>query len=139
MTQITASQGSEVHAQDGGLGYTVRVGKKSAWLMMVVVAFWAAMPALAHLKPAQPDACCHQMMQGCGACDMGASQSCCQVHAPDTSVPLGRATPLERLILPVHMDAGRGEPVPAVCSVSSSQIFEAPPPLSRPGSSVLRI
>ncbi len=80
--------------------YTVHVGKKSAWLMMVVVAFWAAMPALAYLKPAQADACCRQMMQGCGSCDMGASQSCCQVHAPDTSVPLGRATPVERLIPP---------------------------------------
>jgi hypothetical protein len=107
--------------------------------MMVVVAFWAAMPALAYLRPAQADACCHQMMQACGSCDMGVSQSCCQVHAPDTSVPLGRATPVERLILPMQMDAGRGLPAPVVCSVSSCQTFEDPPPIPRPGSSILRI
>jgi hypothetical protein len=119
--------------------YTVHMGKKSAWLMMVVVAFWAAMPALAHLKSAQADACCRQMMQGCGSCDMGASQSCCQVHAPDTSVPLGRATPVERLVLPMQMDAGRVLPVPAACGASSCQTVEASPPIPRPGSSVLRI
>ena len=120
-------------------GYTVYMGKKSAWLMMVVAAFWAAMPALAHLKPAQPDACCHQMIEGCGSCDTGASQSCCQVHAPDTSIPLGRATGVERPVPLVHMDAVPVLPVRAVGSVSSSQTFETPPPLSRPGSSVLRI
>jgi hypothetical protein len=119
--------------------YTVHMGKKSAWLMMVVVAFWAAMPAFAHLKPAQPDACCQQMMQGCGSCDTGASQSCCQIHAPDTSVPLGRATSVERLVLVLHMDTGRVLPVPVASSVSSCQTFEGPPPIPRPGSSVLRI
>ena len=115
------------------------MGKKSAWLMMVVVAFWAAMPAFAHLKPAQPDACCHQMMQGCDSCDTGASQSCCQVHAPDSSVPLGRATRLERPAPLVHIDAVGVLPVPAVRSVLSSHTFEGPPPIPRPGSSVLRI
>jgi hypothetical protein len=123
----------------GASVYTVHVGKKSAWLMMVVVAFWAAVPALAHLKPAHPDACCHQMMQGCGSCDAGASQSCCQVHAPDTGVPLGRATPVERLVPLLYMGAGRVLPVPVVCSISSCKPFEAPPPIPRPGSSVLRI
>lgn len=121
------------------LGYTVHMRKKSAWLMMVVVAFWAAMPALAHLKPARPDACCQQMMQGCDSCDTGASQSCCQVHAPDTSVPLGRATGVERPVPVLDMGAVRVLPVPAICGVSSSQIFEASPPIPRPGSSVLRI
>jgi hypothetical protein len=119
--------------------YTVHVGKKSAWLMMVVVAFWAAMPALAHLKPAQPDACCHQMMQGCASCDAGASQSCCQVHAPDTSVPLGRVTTVERLVPLPAMDALQVLPVPVVCGMSSSKTLEAPPPIPGPGSSVLRI
>jgi hypothetical protein len=119
--------------------YTVNVGKKSAWLMMVVVAFWAAVPAFALLKAAQPDACCQQMMQGCGSCEMGANQTCCQVHAPDTSVPLGRATSVERLVPLLNMDAGRVLPVPLVGSVSSCQTSEGPPPVSRPGSSVLRI
>ncbi len=122
-----------------GSVYTMHVGKKSAWLMIVVVAFWAAMPALAYLKPAQADACCRQMTHGCGSCDMGASQSCCQVHAPDTSVPLGRANPVERLVLPMQMAAGRVLPVPAACGVSSCQTFEASPPVPRLGCSVLRI
>lgn len=107
--------------------------------MMVVVAFWAAMPALAYLKPAQADACCRQMTQGCGSCNMGASQTCCQVHAPDTSVPLGRATSPERLVPMVHMDAGRVLQVPVVSSFWSCQTVEASPPIPRPGSSVLRI
>jgi hypothetical protein len=119
--------------------YTVHVGKKSAWLMMLLVAFGAAMPALASLKPAQADACCRQMMQGCGSCDVGASQSCCQVHAPDTGVPLGRATQVERLVPLMPMDAGRVLPVPAACGVSSCQTVEAIPPIPRAGSSVLRI
>jgi hypothetical protein len=119
--------------------YTVNVGKKSAWLMMVVVALWAAMPALAYLKPAQADACCRQMTQVCGSCEMGASQSCCQVHAPDTGVPLGRSTPVERLIPPMRMDAGQVLPVLVACGASSCQIVEASPPIPRPGSSVLRI
>ena len=119
--------------------YTVHVGKKSAWLMVVLVAFWAAMPALASLKPAHADACCRQMMQGCGSCDVGASQSCCQVHAPDTGIPLGRATQVERLVPLMHIDAGRILPVPAACGVSSCQTVEASPPIPRPGSSVLRI
>lgn len=107
--------------------------------MLVVVAFWAAMPALAHLKPARPDACCHQMIEGCGSCEAGASQSCCQVHAPDSSVPLGRATRVERLVSLVDMDAVRALAVPVVRSVSLSHTFEGPPPLPRLGSSVLRI
>jgi hypothetical protein len=107
--------------------------------MVVVVAFWTAMPALAYLKPAQADACCRQMTQGCGSCDMGASQTCCQVHAPDTGVPLGRANPVERPIPLVPMDAGRVLPVPASCGFSSRQTVEASPPTPRPGSSVLRI
>ncbi len=107
--------------------------------MVVLVAFWAAMPALASLKPAPADACCRQMIQGCGSCDVGASQSCCQVHAPDTGVPLGRASRVERLVPLMPMDAGRVLPVPAACGVSSCQTFEDPPPISRPGSSILRI
>lgn len=119
--------------------YTVNVGKKSAWLMVVLVAFWAATPALASLKPDQADACCRQMMQGCGSCDVGASQSCCQVHAPDTGVPLGRATQVERLVPLIHIDAGQVLPVPAACRVSSCQTVEASPPIPQAGSSVLRI
>jgi hypothetical protein len=115
------------------------MGKQSAWLMMVVVAFWAAMPALAHLKPAHPDACCLQMMHGCASCDAGASQSCCQVHAPDTSVPLGRVTTVERLVPLLAMDAVQVLPVQVVCSMSSCKTSEGLPPIPRPGSSVLRI
>jgi hypothetical protein len=119
--------------------YTVHVGKKSAWLMVVLVAFWAATPVLASLKPAQADACCRQMMQGCSSCDVGASQSCCQVHAPDTGFTLGRATQVERLVPLMPMDAGRVLPVSGACGVSSCQTVEASPPIPRPGSSVLRI
>jgi hypothetical protein len=118
--------------------YTMRVGKRSAWLMLVVVVLWAAVPALACLMPTDQDDCCRQMMQVAGSCDTGASQSCCQVHAPDTSVPLGRATRVERPVPLLDMDAVRVLPVP-VCGVSSSQTFEAPPLIARPGSSVLRI
>jgi hypothetical protein len=107
--------------------------------MMVVVAFWAAVPALACLMPSQQDDCCRQMMQKSGSCDMDGSQSCCQVHRPDSSVPLGQANPVERLVPLMHMDAGRVLPLPVVCGVSSCQTFEDPPPIPRPGSSILRI
>ena len=119
--------------------YTMHMGRKSAWLMMVLVAFWAAMPALAYLRSAQADACCRQMAQACGSCEMSASQSCCQVHAPDTSVPLGRSTPVERLIPPMQMVTGQVLPVLVACGASSCHTVEASPPSPRPGSSVLRI
>jgi len=116
----------------------VRVGKINAMLMLVVVVLWAAVPAFACLMPAQ-DECCRQMMQASGSCEMGTSQSCCQVHGTDSNVPIGRATPPERPVTLTHSDAGLIMPLPLDRGTKSRHSVEATLTIPRLGGSVLRI
>ena len=115
------------------------VGKKSAWLTLVVVALWAAVPALACLMPARQDNCCRQMMQQSGSCNMEAGQSCCQVRGANSSVPLGGVTNTERSVSLIPMDARFVVQLPPDLGNWSTRALEvalSPPPI---GSFVHRI
>jgi hypothetical protein len=65
-------------------------GRKSALLMLVVVAFWATIPVSACLlgtrHASQPD-CCRAMAQTCDSPAMSASGSCCQAQGENPAVP----------------------------------------------------
>ncbi len=117
----------------------MHVGKTSALLLLIVVALWAAVPALACGLPSHQDDCCRQMMQDLGACNMAATQSCCQVHASESSVPVGRATPPERPLTLILVAACPGLQIPEIGRLLSSQIAAAAPPIPPNGSFVLRI
>ena len=115
------------------------VGKKSALLMLVAVALWAALPVLACLMPAQQDDCCRQMIQQSGSCNMDAGQSCCQIRGSNSSVPLGGVSNPERSVTLAAMGAGLVVELPADRCSRSTRTLEAASSPPRIGSSVLRI
>lgn len=116
----------------------MRVGKKSAWLTLVMVVLWATEPALACLVPPRLDDCCRQMMEQSCSCNMDASQSCCQVRESNSSVPLGGVSNTEQSITLIPVDTGSVvlQASPGNWSIST---LDAAPSSPRIGSSVLRI
>jgi hypothetical protein len=95
------------------------------------------MPALACVPPPAHHACCEGMAESCSSPAMS-HQSCCQVHSPDSTIPLVRtSTPEYPLTL-----AG---PTADMCdhqtlNAGSLQMVAATPPASPPGdNSILRI
>lgn len=114
------------------------VRKTSALLMLMVLALWAAAPALACFAPAQQHACCHQMMQDCGP-SMGPDASCCQIHRTDgINTPI-QASKSERPLRLAPAVAGFHVPVVGVSFVPRALAAEAPPPRLGASSSILRI
>jgi hypothetical protein len=107
--------------------------------MLVVVALWSAVPALACLTPAQQDDCCRQMMQPSGPCDMDASQGCCQVHGSENSLPLGRAALTNGPLTLTSIAIGAPLRAPALVLTLPRHAAGSVPTFSPPGASVLRI
>jgi hypothetical protein len=118
----------------------MHVSKKGAFLLLSIVALWAATPALACLMPMPHGSCCRQMeMQGCAAPAMAHCSDCCRMQPTDAPVPPGSASavsyalvtaPAARLGLILPQNAGR-----AILPSS-----EAPPPHGLFGlGSILRI
>ena len=64
----------------------MRVDRKSAWFMLVIMLLSAAIPSLACLAPARHSACCQEMMQDCGS-SMATADSCCKMRSTDPNVP----------------------------------------------------
>jgi len=60
-------------------------------LMLAIVAFWAASPALACLTPVPCHGCCRAMMTDCPSATVSAVDPCCQLQMPASAVPQDRA------------------------------------------------
>ena len=79
----------------------MQVRTKGAILMLMLVALWAALPALACLTPPPSHACCRHQMQDCGSMMMPTA-SCCDAHSSDTGVPPAQASQAQGLDLLAH-------------------------------------
>jgi hypothetical protein len=109
-------------------------------LMLVIVALWAAGPALACIQPAPCHSCCRAMMMDCDFSTMSAADPCCQLHSSGAAVPRGRVVaPAPRIgavqsfasALPLDLDRLAGQ---------SPLSSKAPPPRSQSGAgTILRI
>ena len=95
----------------------MHVGKRGAFLLLLIAVLWAATPALACLMPMPHSSCCQGMaMQNCSAPAMAHCGDCCRMQPNDAPLPPGSASavsyavgtvPAARIgfILPQH--AGR--------------------------------
>lgn len=116
------------------------MGKAGAWLLMAVVALWAASPAFACFVPAAQHACCRHMATECSASQMGAGSSCCQARSTETDAPAIGSAASEQLVHPVAtIVPGMAAVVPVELHGMLQQATEAPPSGPPPGGTVLRI
>jgi hypothetical protein len=115
----------------------MKVGRKSALAMLMVVVLWTAMPALSCLLPAAQHACCRGMAESCSSPAMS-HQSCCQVHSPDATIPLVRTSAPEH---PLALASPAADmQIHQTLNTAALQMAEATPPASPPGdNSILRI
>lgn len=118
-------------------------GRKFALVMLVVLVFWTAIPALLCLPTMHPTAnhsCCRAMVGECRSPVVGASGSCCQVDRQNPTLPqvsqysIGHST---RLALVVRQADLR--PVAASAVRHYGYREAAPPPSSSGNASNLRI
>lgn len=119
----------------------MRMGRKSAFVLLVLMALWAAAPALAGLTQAGQHACCHGMaMQDCDLPAAMHCSDCCLIHPADIPMPHESAAGADQLVSlapSAVLDALMFSPDAGKVILPASV---APPPLGSPGaSSVLRI
>jgi hypothetical protein len=133
---------ADAYIESGDI-FTLNWSRKSALLMLAVVALWAAMPATACLLTAQPAGqpdCCRAMAQDCPMAGMSMDAPCCQFHGKNIAVvPISpfSSQRVQRLIF-VPQQTGQ-EPSAAPCA-GWRNALEAPPPKFSPGAvSILRI
>ena len=104
--------------------------------MLAVVVFWTAMPAstclLASSPVGQPD-CCRAMAAACDTPQMGADNSCCQLHESSPAVvsvqQYSPGQPQQAAILPDQFSIAP----PAILAGGFSNALSAPPPKFPPG------
>ena len=118
--------------------YTVKVSRKGAWVMLVIMALWAVAPAIACLAPAQQHACCRDMMPNCGSSTMDASSACCQARSSETAYPSAQAAGPDRAMQLFASQSIAGVLAPALTYAGPVQGSNGPS-ISPPGSPVLRI
>jgi hypothetical protein len=111
--------------------------RKGALLMLVVVAFWAAIPASACLLAARQTSqpvCCHSM-DNCSPTGLAADNSCCQMRGSSpavTPVPPYSPEQAQRLaLLPHHHQELAEQAVAPAAGYASA--FGTPSPKSPPG------
>jgi len=110
--------------------------KKGALMMLVVVVFWATMPASACLlgarRAGQPD-CCRAMAQDCPMRGMGMNTSCCRIHeknAAVTPIPPYSSWQSQELASVPHQV---GLELPCAARVAYGNALESPPLKFPPG------
>ena len=119
----------------------MHVGRKGAFVLLVIMVLWAAMPALACLTPTAHRSCRQGMaMQGCGSSAMMQCGDCCRVQPADAPLLPGSACAVDHTVGSI--------PSPALTALallpSTGQaillVSEAPPPPGFSGAgSILRI
>jgi hypothetical protein len=111
--------------------------RKGVLLMLVVVAFWAAIPATACLLAARQSSqpvCCHSIGD-CNSMKLAADSSCCQMRGTNpavTPVPPYSPEQAQRLALLSHQDQHVAEQT-AAPGAGYASAFETPSPKSPPG------
>jgi hypothetical protein len=117
--------------------------RKGALLLLVVAAFWSALPLFACLlagHASDRSACCTEMERNCPMQSADMNSPCCRTHSGDAAVvPETSSAPEHGPItaLVPHPDAGA---ILAATRDAIGCIPEAPPPDTSPGaSSILRI
>lgn len=118
----------------------MHMGRKGALILLVLVAFWAAKPALACLVTAAPLPCCQGMMRACKDSVPMANMACCHGQDPDNAIPPATAaaasTNLAAHLLGWPVDP-LASPQPGYAMLQAIGEAPSPPP---PGfSSILRI
>lgn len=116
----------------------MRVDRKSAWFLLVIVLLSAALPGLACLAPAHHSACCQEMMQDCGS-SMTMPDSCCKMRSTDPNLPPALALHPENtgLSSQVFVASILMPPANVIALVTSAETPPSSPASSR--SSILRI
>jgi hypothetical protein len=114
------------------------MSKAGAILLLMVAVLWAAAPAFACLAPAQPHACCVQMMRHCDPATMNAGMACCQAHndnegdQPATGASFHMVSLAQGSLLFAVEAPMASRQVPAYSA-------ETPPPILTAGIFILRI
>lgn len=118
----------------------MHVGRKSAFVLLVVAVLWIAAPAFACLMPAAKASCCHGMhMQECASAAAMPCSYCCKVQPADALQAPVAVRVTEHAAGPM-LNAGPAMLVSAPPKILFLRSLEAPPPLGSPGAtSVLRI
>ena len=117
----------------------MQVRTKGAILMLMLVALWAALPALACLTPPPSHACCRHQMQDCGSMMMPTA-SCCDARSSDTGIPPAQASQAQGIDLLTHASVATRVAAEVLDGFDIAQIAETPPgAASSSQTSVLRI
>ena len=117
----------------------MQVRTKGAILMLMLVALWAALPALACLTPPPSHACCRHQMQDCGSMMMPTA-SCCDARSSDTGIPPAQASQAQGIDLLAHASVATRVSAEALDGFNIAQIAETPPGVvTSSQTSVLRI
>lgn len=118
-------------------------GRKGAVVMLLIVALWAAIPALACFASAPCHPCCragHMMQMDCGAATMSAGHSCCDLNSPSTPAPSEQTATTSMASAAMQPLASVSYFVPFGLAGQELRPTAAPPPRSLLGSStILRI
>jgi hypothetical protein len=139
--QITASKASLAAYSLQEQVYTVRVGRKNAWILAAIMVLSTALPGLACLAPAPHQDCCKQMMmQDCGSSMEMADPACCKVHSSDQNAPPAQASRPAGASLPDHAFLFLKFDLAPVNNARSTPVTETPPRTTASGRvSILRI
>ncbi|MFP5206759.1 MAG: hypothetical protein ACLGSH_15505 [Acidobacteriota bacterium] len=118
----------------------MQVGKKGAFVLLLIAVLWAAAPALACVMPMAHGSCCQGMgMQDCASPAMMHCGDCCRMQSSNAPLPPGSAGAADHAIGSVPAASGI---VLVLLPDTGSAVLpgvETPPPGSRGRGSILRI
>jgi len=119
----------------------MQLGKKGAFVLLAIVVFWAATPALACLTPTVHSSCCKGMaMQGCGSPAMMHCGDCCRVQPADAPLLPGSAGAVDHAVGSAPSPAPTALALPPDAGYAIPLASESPLPPGSPGAgSILRI
>lgn len=108
--------------------------------MILIVAFWAAMPALACFSPHAQRACCRGMMQDCQPSPAMQGRGCCTVQPSPTTLMPASTSAADRLAVPPPvLTAVALLPVLESAGYLSANFEGSPPPETSAAFPILRI
>lgn len=118
----------------------MRVGRSLTSVVLVVVAFWAAIPVFACLASADQHSCCSGQARECGSPATMTGVSCCVVQSsPDPLLPGHAAVPDHLVNCTAGSVASRLPIVPERSVSKLGALTDSPPGSSCVVHSILRI
>lgn len=119
----------------------MRMGRKGALVLLLMMVLWAATPALACLTPSAHRSCCQGMaMQECSSPAMMQCGDCCRVQPADAPLLPGSAGAVDHSVGYVPSPSLIALALPSLARHATMPVSEAPlPPGSPATGSILRI